>query len=167
MRLAACLAGWLTCLPVAKALFWKTLAPALADSQKASSDLCASADRLKPLPPPLLASQANRTHPGASHSGANVFYHWSNKLSDTRWFVKFLVQIYSCAVKITQPARNTKESCIYLITSWYGHFHHSYISLTGHITKNSQCYMTEGTPWPMNSRVHPHCQCGPNQFLED
>lgn len=57
MRLAACLAGWLTCLPVAKALFWKTLAPALADSQKASSDLFASADRLKLLSLPLLASE--------------------------------------------------------------------------------------------------------------
>lgn len=55
MRLAACLAGWLTCLPVAKALFWKTLAPALADSQKASSDLFASADKLLSLP--LLASK--------------------------------------------------------------------------------------------------------------
>lgn len=47
MRLAACLAG--SRLPAAKALFWKTLAPALADSQMASSDLCVSADRLRLL----------------------------------------------------------------------------------------------------------------------
>lgn len=84
MWLVACLVGWLTCLPVAKALFWKTLAPALADSQKASSDLCASADRLKPLSLPLLASRANRTHPGAFHSVANAFYRWTDQLSDTR-----------------------------------------------------------------------------------
>lgn len=175
MRLAACLAGWLTCLPVAKALFWKTLAPALADSQKASSDLCASADRLNLLSLPLLSSWANRTHPGASHSVADAFYRWSDQLSDTRWLIKFSLQLCSCAVKMTWVwLLHTKESPIYLIPSWNELLPTGHITLTGQIQSRdfnhttvgqdtspnalSQCYMTKGTPWPMNSREHPHWQ---------
>lgn len=177
MRLAACLAGWLTCLPVAKALFWKTLAPALADSQKASSDLCASADRLKLPSLPLLASQTNSTHPGASHSAANAFFSTVQQTADltydTRWLIEFSVQLYSCAPAIARAVWDTKESPTYLIPSWYEHLHTGHISLTEHIRSGdfnhttggrdawpktqSQCYMTEGTPWP-NSRVHPHWQ---------
>lgn len=101
MRLAACLAGWLTCLPVAKALFWKAMAPALADSQKASSDLSASVDRLKLLSLPVFASQASRTYPGASRGTANAIFYTMQETThlahNTRRLIKLSVQLYSSA----------------------------------------------------------------------